>query len=240
MKRKYRSKLLIVSFLIMSLLLNACRSNEEVGTIEDGYIDIGDITLEQVQLPQVGEEILVVTTNKGTFKMRLFEDIAPKTVTFIKELVEQGFYDGLHFFNNIEYTGFQVELTEEKIESVELMGTEYIEEKHEDYRNFNGAVGLGRHNGVGAFYIVSNSGIEEEYLDAMGQLSDLYPEHIVDAYSKLGGLPDFDDEFTVFGQVFSGIDVVSEINTIPRDDTTGKLDEDVIIESIEIDTFEGK
>ena len=51
----------------------------------------------QLDPPEQGEEIAVITTSEGVIRMRLFEDAAPKTVENFKELAQQGFYDGLTF-----------------------------------------------------------------------------------------------------------------------------------------------
>lgn len=43
------------------------------------------------------EEIAVIETDYGKFKMRFYEDVAPKHVAHFKELARRGFYDGLAF-----------------------------------------------------------------------------------------------------------------------------------------------
>lgn len=229
----------------MLISCGAGEVDEEVGTVVDGYTNIGDITLEQVQLPEVGEEILVINTNKGTFKIRLFEDVAPKTVGAVKELVTNGFYDGLIFSRIEEDFLIQVDIPDEKIEEEQIVSNEYFSEFHEDYRHFNGAIALA-HDGIegvvfsSSFYIISNDEIEEDYLEAMKDLEELYSEEILDAYNKLGGIPRLDMQFAVFGQVFYGMDVVMEINRIPADELTGEPTEEVIIENIALDRFQGK
>ncbi len=43
------------------------------------------------------EEIAVVETSYGKFKIRFYSDVAPKHVEHFKKLTQQGFYDGLAF-----------------------------------------------------------------------------------------------------------------------------------------------
>lgn len=70
---KIRRFLLILWILLSLVIINGCGdSSTKAGNIVDGYTVAGDIALEQVQLPEVGEEIAVMTTNKGVIKMRLF------------------------------------------------------------------------------------------------------------------------------------------------------------------------
>lgn len=44
------------------------------------------------------EEVCVLETSMGTMVFRLFEDAAPETVRNFKQLVGEGFYDGLPFY----------------------------------------------------------------------------------------------------------------------------------------------
>lgn len=245
---KYNKTLFLLSLLTISLLLTSCGSDEadrEVGTIVDGYMNIGDISLDQVQLPQVGEEILVINTNKGSFKIRLFEDVTPGTVAAVKEFVNNGFYDGLLFSRIEEDFLIQVGIPDYKVEEEQKVSNEYFREFHEDYRHYNGAIALA-HDGreglafTGSFYIISNDEIEEDYLEAMKDLDNLYPEEVWDTYDKLGGIPRLDMQFAVFGQVFYGMDVVMEINKIPLDEMNGQPTEEVIIESMKLDIFQGQ
>lgn len=57
----------------------------------------------QLELPEKGEEIAVVTMTTGeTFKLRFFPDEAPKAVYNFKKHAIDGYYDGLTFHRIIE------------------------------------------------------------------------------------------------------------------------------------------
>ena len=51
----------------------------------------------QLELPEEGEEVAVMTTSMGEISIRLFPHAAPKTVYNFKKLAQQGYYDGLTF-----------------------------------------------------------------------------------------------------------------------------------------------
>lgn len=51
----------------------------------------------QLELPKDGEEVAVVETSLGSFKLRLFPEAAPKTVENFKKLAKEGKYDGTIF-----------------------------------------------------------------------------------------------------------------------------------------------
>lgn len=99
------------------------------------------------------------------------------------------------------------------------------------------AVGLGRHNGVGSLYFVCGGKLEEDYLEAMSELEDLYPKEIVDVYRKLGGTPEFDMKFNIIGHIFYGLDVAMDIHRLGLSED---FNEDIIIEKVELIKFEGK
>ena len=46
---------------------------------------------------QPGEEIAVIETAQGKIKIQLFSDIAPKHVEHFKQLINEGFYNGIAF-----------------------------------------------------------------------------------------------------------------------------------------------
>ena len=56
----------------------------------------------QLNLPEIGEKIVVFETNKGNIYMRLFEKSAPITVTNFVALVECGYYNGITFHRVIK------------------------------------------------------------------------------------------------------------------------------------------
>lgn len=237
---KIKRILIVYCALLVAVLMFGCSDNsEEVGTVVDGYTVIGDINLEQLQLPEVGEEIVNITTNKGTIKMRLFEKIAPEIVGYIKELISEDFYDGLLFSRVFDDFVIQVETAIDETEE-----DEYVLEYHDDYRHFNGAVGLARYNERGSsssFYIIANSGLEEDYVEGMKEFEGtMYSKEIIDIYAKIGGVPRLDKQYTVFGQVFYGLDTVMDINKLPLIEGTSMPTEPVIVEKMELEIYEGK
>ena len=59
---------------------------------------------------------------------------------------------------------------------------------------------------------------------------------VVQAYRDGGGAPYLDNLNTVFGQIYSGMDVVDAICSVPVSDD-GTPSEDVILESVTIGTY---
>lgn len=51
----------------------------------------------QLDKPEKGEDVAVLTTSMGEIRLRLFPDAAPKAVENFRGLIEKGYYDGLTF-----------------------------------------------------------------------------------------------------------------------------------------------
>ena len=61
----------------------------------------------QFEKPAKDSEVIVMETSKGTIKLRLFPDKAPKTVENFVTHAKEGYYDGLTFHRVIN--GFMIQ-----------------------------------------------------------------------------------------------------------------------------------
>ena len=233
---------LILTILILSILTSSCSTN--AGKIVDGYTQIGNLKLEQVQRPKQGEEIAVIATNMGEIKMRLFPEIAPNAVENFKTLAKEGFYNGVKFSRVEENFLIQIGENKDFPEGKSIFGDFFEDEVDLNYRHITGCVGLAKkeeNKNSSQFYIIVQDGIDEEYLEVMKEFDEEgYPKEVIKAYETLGGVPRLDLRFTIFGQVFYGMDTVMEINQVNINPITKEPVEDVIIEKIEIVPYEGE
>lgn len=236
--------ILIIS--IISIILLILLRNKPV-IIVNGYTQFGITAFNQLKSPKIGEEIAVIKTSMGDIKIRLFPDVAPKTVENFKKLVEEGYYNAQKFDRVEADFLIQVKTRDEPGKNIDR---NYLEkEVNDEYRHFTGSVGLATNpegKGGSSFYIICNEGIDPSYLDMVSMLGEEvgYPTKVVKAYRIYGGVPRLDFNYTVFGQVFYGMDTAFSINKQPvaREPETGLLQpiEPIIIEDIEIVTYDGK
>ncbi|GFN35747.1 peptidylprolyl isomerase [Tepidimicrobium xylanilyticum] len=197
------------------------------------------MSLEQLELPEKGEEIVVMETNYGIIKMRLFPDVAPKAVENFKTHVENGYYDGLTFHRVID--GFMIQGGDPLGTGVggeSIWGQPFEDEFHINYHNFRGALSManaGPNTNGSQFFIVQRDTVEESLIDQMAQIGEEggFPEAVVKAYGELGGTPHLDYRHTVFGQVFEGMDVVDKIAAV-KTDLNDKPIQPVIILKVKI------
>lgn len=161
-----------------------------------------------------GEEIAVMQTNHGTIKLRFFPDRAPKHVESFKKLAREGFYDGTKFHRVIP--GFMIQGGDPNSKS--------------DDRSRHGTGGPGY-------------SVPAEFNDTphtRGILSAARSSDPNSAGSQfflmVARSPHLDGQYSVYGEVIEGMDVVDKIVALPRDHRDNpKPENPAIIEKVTIE-----
>jgi len=195
--------------------------------------------LNQLNLPKENEEIVVLRTNFGEIKIRLFPEVAPKAVENFLTHSKNGYYDGVSFhrvINDFMIQGGDPEGTGRGGKSI--WGKPFSDEFDHNYRNFKGALAMansGPNTNGSQFFIVQKREVEDNILRQMESLGEKkgFSSEIINAYRELGGTYWLDFKHTVFGQVFEGMDIVDKIADVPVDKNSKPL-EPVVIEKVEI------
>lgn len=237
-----RKIIYIVLILITSVLITGCSSN--IGKIENGYTNFGNLKSDQFKRPEIGEEIAVITTNKGVIKVKLLEQNAPVYVEHFKKWVREGAYNGEKFARGRE-NAF-IAMHDDEFHEKYRLNEDYETELNSQYRKVTGSlaaiISRGEHSSL--FSIMANYDVNQDYIDMMENLSEEYgySRDVIKAYKNLGGFPEQNYNYTTFGQVFYGLDTVFEINHLPTifvEDRYYMYTEDIIIEKIELIPYEG-
>ncbi|MBK4773590.1 peptidylprolyl isomerase [Streptococcus rubneri] len=221
---------------------------EEQKKLEQLRKDFNDaMTNENAVFPQLSNEVaedeavVKITTNKGDITVKLFPKYAPLAVENFLTHAKEGYYDGLLFHRVIN--NFMIQTGDPKGDGT---GGESIwkgkdtskdpgsgfENEYSPYLyNLRGALAMansGPNTNGSQFYINQNKA------DISSKLpTDRFPAKIIEAY-KNGGNPTLDGgNYTVFGQVIDGMDVVDKIAEVETDDKD-KPKEDVKIEKMEV------
>lgn len=178
---------------------------------------------------------VVMNTNKGAIKIKLFPEQAPLTVKNFIGHAESGYYEGVIFHRVIKDFMIQGgDPTGTGAGGESIYGETFQDEFHEDLFNLRGALSManaGPGTNGSQFFIVSAPDVSDSFLDQMADAN--YPEDIIQAYRETGGTPWLDRRHTVFGQVVEGMDVVEAIEAVETD-VRDKPVEDVVIESIDV------
>lgn len=228
-------------------------SKEIVGLVENAP------EVDQFAPPEQGEEIAVLEVEGyGTIKMRLFPDNAPKAVENFKTLAKEGKYDGVPFHRVIK--DFMIQTGDTSLnggDGKDIWGSGFGIEVSDTLHHYSGAVAMARTNDMKAgqssqFYIVSNENIKqiadsqfdsfETQRSAAGN-SVTYSDKVRELYNEKGGYPPLDMQYTVFGQVFEGLDVVNQIAAVEcemgQDGALSSPVEKVVISKAQIVAYEG-
>ncbi|EOE6792125.1 peptidylprolyl isomerase [Listeria monocytogenes] len=190
--------------------------------------------------PQLSKEVAPneieaeMITNRGTIRIKLFPEIAPKTVENFVTHSKNGYYDGLIFHRVIPEFMIQGGDPDGRGTGGEsIWGESFEDEFSTEAFNLRGALSManaGPNTNGSQFFIVQKPDMPADMLGQMKQAG--FPVEIIEAY-KQGGTPWLDGRHTVFGHVIEGMDVVDEIANLP----TGMQDKpvnDVVIEKINI------
>ncbi len=200
-----------------------------------------------------GEISAVIETNKGNISLRLFPDKAPKAVENFVTHAKNGYYNGVIFHRVIK--DFMIQGGDPKGDGTggeSIWGKEFENEVSTSMRSFRGALCManaGPDTNGSQFYIVQNNKLDDNIKAEMEQLlnsqeenmnieggakiKDFFPPKVIEEYINHGGYPSLDFQYTVFGQVSGGMDVVDAIASVETGEND-KPKEDIVINSIKI------
>ena len=168
------------------------------------------------------ETIVEIITEKGIIKVRLYDDTPLHRDNFLK-LVKSGEMNGSIFHRVIK--GFMVQGGGKPgtngMESIgELIPAEIIPK----YCHIKGALAAARmgdnvnperKSSGSQFYIVQGRTTPEAALKQMATRNKLtYTSEQIKTYTTIGGTPHLDGQYTVFGEVIEGLDVVDAIANV--------------------------
>lgn len=177
----------------------------------------------QLELPQEGEEIAVITMESGeVIKLRFFPDEAPKAVYSFKVHARQGYYDGLTFHRIVE--GFMIQGGDPSGDGTggeSVWGEPFADEFQPNLVNIDGAVAManaGADTNGSQFFINATGGLSQDWeyfqggFDAYKSDPDSFnylfgnwvdmdksTQEVQDLYTEHGGNPTLDGYYSTQG-----------------------------------------
>ena len=164
------------------------------------------------QVKQNNNTMILLETTMGNIKMELFDDTPVHTNNF-KKLVEQGFYDGVLFHRVIE--GFMIQTGDP--ESKTAKPGDRLGAGGPGYTIPAEIIPAHYHRRGAVAYIVHGKTTSADQLKAYSRYGFEFSDEQLDVYATVGGAPTLDAQYTVFGQVVDGMDVVDKIATAEKD-----------------------
>ncbi|MFT4534533.1 MAG: cyclophilin family peptidyl-prolyl cis-trans isomerase [Saprospiraceae bacterium] len=173
---------------------------------------------------------VTIETEYGNMVAELYNSTPKHKENFIK-LTKEGFYDGLIFHRVIE--GFMIQGGDPNSRDADLSvrlgsgGPGYKIDAEIGAPHFKGTLAAARTGGAAnpekqssgsQFYVVHGGPMSDAQLDNFEKQKNItYNPEQRAKYKKLGGTPGLDVDYTVFGELISGFDVIDKIAAVKKD-----------------------
>jgi cyclophilin family peptidyl-prolyl cis-trans isomerase len=196
------------------------------------------LKMNNIKTPEIiDSNIIEMETTLGTIKLELFDNTPGHRDNF-KKLVKQGFYDSLLFHRVIpEFMiqggdpdskdakpGVQLGMggpgytipaeltkTDTSLANVHIKGMLAAARMGDQMNPQKASSGS-------QFYIVEGKKVDENLLNQVESVRQFkYSEEQRSAYKEFGGTPHLDAEYTVFGKIIGGLDVIEKIAVVACD-----------------------
>lgn len=231
MEKKKDKKWIWVSAAIVAVIVIAVIILVAAGSSKKSY--------PQTEEPKASDEIVIMHTSMGDLTLRFFPDIAPKAVENFITHARDGYYDGVTFHRVIE--GFMIQGGDPKGDGTggeSIWGGSFGYEISDQLYHFRGALAMAHSmlpdsNGS-QFYIVQGTPVSSS-LAAQMQAAK-FPQTAISHYQEVGGTPQLDGDYTVFGQLIDGFDTLDSIAAVKTDSSDKPL-EAVTIDSFDFTTY---
>ncbi len=195
-------------------------------------------------VPEDGEEVIVMTIkDRGDVKIKMFPEVAEKGVENFIGHAKDGYYDGLTFhrvINEFMIQGGDPMGTGMGGESI--WGGKFDGGTSENLIHLRGAIAYANSGATSTngsqFYIVTGEDVTDETFEFYASNGYTFTEEAQKLYKENGGTPFLDGGYTVFGQVYDGLDIVMEAQTVETDDRDKPV-EDLIIEKVTVEEYDG-
>lgn len=205
---RFRFAFLMIAFAILFPALSGCSTKEK-------------------------ETRAVISTSYGDITIVLYNSTPKHRDNFIK-LAKEGYYDGTLFHRVISEFMIQGGDPDSKTAApgtpLGMGGPGYEIDAEIGAPHLRGALAAARtpnaakRSSGSQFYIVTGTKISEDDLKSMELSKKIkYNETQRQLYLEQGGYPALDMEYTVFGEVESGMDVVDKISNVEKDERNRPL-----------------
>lgn len=216
---KVQAKQLLLLLLIsLFLLISACENNSvnnTPNTTPSPAATNTSATPNPTENYKVDEEVAVLQTDVGRIVIEFFPNEAPKHVENFKKLAKEGFYDGLAFHRVIPGMIIQGGDPNTKAGPVETWGMGQptqttVPAEFNDHKHIRGIVSAARRG---------------------NDINSATSQFFICEAPK----PDWDKQYTIYGRVVEGMNVVDIIANSPTTPGTERPAEKITIQKVTLD-----
>ncbi len=180
-------------------------TNEEISAIQQKMANLPNV-------PVAENEIAIIETNLGTIEMKFFPKVAPNHCASFKKLAMNGYFDGTTFHRIVP--GFVIQ------------GGDIFSRDDNPYNDGSGGPGYALN---AEFSKISH----QRGIVSMAREGNDINSGGSQFFICLANVPRLDGQYTVFGEVIKGVDVVDKIAQVQRDERDRPL-QDVVMKHVSI------
>ncbi len=180
------------------------------------------VTMGAVAQNKAKEPVVLISTSMGDIKVKLYNE-TPKHRDNFLEIVRTGKFDGSIFHRVIK--DFMIQgggsdgglntIDNRPMVDAEIMPALYHKKGAMAAARTGDNVNPKRMSSGSQFYIVQGRTFQRPQLQQMAQRGGFtYTEEQLKMYETVGGTPHLDMQYTVFGEVIEGLDVVDKIAAV--------------------------
>lgn len=239
----FNFSMIALGFVLAFSLFSACQRMKSGGALDPDNVD-----LIQYQLPKDDAPVVVFETSEGNFTAVLYPDQAPKFVEYFEDLVNDGYYDNTYIFavqKDVYFMGGSK--SSDGTETSDTDTTQLEPEIHKDLWPFKGSLISYGDKGGSIFNKKIMSGSRILFVDTV-EFTDEFKEELdsaggntelVETFKSKGGIPNFSQQYTIFGQVYDGFDAYDAVcgAEVVKEDDDLRPKKDIIIKKAYISTY---
>lgn len=239
---------------------------EDSGSTESKTIDISrfadrsvpDIDTEKSDVknftaPEVGDDIIIMKFKgyDGEVKIRLFPEYAELGVENFVGLAEKGYYDGLTMHRIV--ADFMIQGGDPLGTGTggeSLWGDKFDGGTSDKLTHAAGTIAYANSGSTSTdgsqFYIVTGETYDDDYLAMLESNGYSFSDDVKKILASAGGAPWLDGGYTVFGQVYEGLDIIFAIQDVEvyqgnaMNPEVSTPVEPVVIEYVKVGKYEGE
>lgn len=229
------SMIMCVLCAIMYLAISCMSTQDKL------LLDASEIDLIQYDVPKDDATVVIFETTKGTMKAVIYEDEAPDYCKYFKSLVKDGYYDDTYYFYiEDEAPAYSMGGAKDSDgdDTDDTDTTTFEIEKSNNMWPFKGALAtfggkkgiFKKRNLAGSRLMFINSvEFDEDFIEEIRDVDG--NEELIETFIVKGGVPNFSQQFTIFGQIYEGFDTLESITTAEIDDKNHPKEEIKIIKA---------
>ena len=202
--------------------------------LTSGYTAVlkdSDVELIQLDEPKAGDPIVIMHTDAGDMTYRLFPDECPVTVSSFKSLCESGYYDGTYVFRvekdiffsagspepdgslpeGASSTAAESVLRELSPKLWPLRGALCALTSKQDAGFLRTLTGTQQYFTGSRFLVCDTIEMTDEIIEGLQSQTGENMKKIGEAFVEHGGIPNYSQQISVFGQLIDGFDVLDAI-----------------------------